>query len=558
MSSLANKILVIGLDGASLELIDPWIKENKLPNIAKIIKNGVSGNLKSTLPPYSAPAWSSIITGKNPGKHGVFGFTMRKSDDYDVMPVNSSLRKSKDLWEILNEHGKKVIVINVPLTYPTRKVNGFLITGLMTPRGANDFTYPDSLKEEIRKIAPEYKIEPDEYYVKGREDIFLKDLYTTTENLTKTTLYFIKKHKWDFFMVVFTGTDRIQHALWHCMDSNHPAYNPKNGKKFGDAILKFYQKVDDIVGKMLDRIDENTTIIILSDHGAQPVHRLLHISNLLMKIGLLKLKKGIYTRFKYLLFKLSFTPLNLYKLLLKLGLGKLRQTIQTKTGKKKIKSQLQKIFLSLEDIDWSRTKAYAGGQNQVWVNLRGREPKGIIKPGVEYEEVRSMIIDEFKKFKDPQGGQEIFQLVLKKEDAYKGEYLGQAPDIVVLPNSTYSIFFGHEFGSNLIIDWPFDYTYSDHSMNGILTLTGPFIKKGKTLNGEVVDVAPTILYLLQIPIQSDMDGKILTEAIEPTYLRLNPIRREQVTPETDLTRYQFSREEEEEVKARLRALGYLS
>ena len=571
-----QKVLVIGLDGATPQLVFPWAKEGKLPNLAKLINNGVSGELKSTIPPMTAPAWTSFMTGKNPGKHGIYHFIEYDPKTYDYFVVGAKNIHAKPIWTILSELNKKVGVMQVPMTYPPEKVNGFIVSGgLGTPGPESNFTYPSELREELLNNF-NFKVTNTEKFFEGNEDSFIKDLIDTEERKAEATIYLMKKYEWDFFMVMFAGTDSIQHFFWKDMDTKHPGHDSEatrdSAKKYENAILNMYQKLDGIVGDILKQIDDNTTVIIMSDHGFGPLYKELHLNTWLMENGLLKLKKKKDMPFyKYWLHKSGFTREMATTLLIKLGLEKIIKSIP-----KKIKKSIPSHYTPSE-IDWSETKAYSvATHGLVYINLKGRNSTGIVSAGKEYEELRDYIIKELQKLKDPETNKKIVDKVFKREDIYFGEYVDKAPDLFVLTDMTY-----HNIGhlDNILIKpvWSqHDSANSgklsswmrkqrsvgsgSHRMNGIFIMQGKYIKKNiKLQNIEIIDIAPTILYLMKVQVPSDMDGKILKNAFSTEWIKYYDVNEQsaslRATRET--LRSVYAEEDEEKVKERLRNLGYL-
>lgn len=551
-----TRVLVIGMDGATPELLFPWAKEGKLPNLNKIINNGTIGNLKSTYPPQSATAWTSFMTGKNPGKHGIFHFLKRNPESYEYLPVNAKDNRAKTIWSILSEHNKKVGVMNVPITYPPDKVNGFIITGLGTPSHESDFTYPIELKEKLLNQL-NYKIQTTEFYKKNNENFFLEDVYNTEQKKTDIAIFLMKNYEWDFFIVVFMGADQIQHFFWKYRDKTHPAHNSKEAEKYGSAILRYYQKLDEFVGNITKYLDNDTNVIIMSDHGGGPLHKELHLNYYLRELGLLSFKKTRKSKINYWLLKLGFSMENIYELASAIKLQRLSNILP-----KKIIGNIPKHdMLSL--IDWDRTKAYShGNMGLMYINLKGREPNGIVTPE-EYDELRDYIIKELYKLKDPETGKNIVDKVFKKEEIYNGECLEDAPDLFIVPEMQY-----HEIASfSDVLTKPtgnideIDFRLrrsGQHRLNGILLMEGKNIKKGITIkNAEIIDLAPTILYMIGIRIPSDMDGKVLKDAFDPLYLESNPIQYEDILQYKTQLDYEWSKEDEEKVKERLRTLGYM-
>lgn len=548
-----QKIMVIGLDGGTFDLIEPWTKAGHLPTFARLMREGAWGNLRSTMPPITAPAWSTFMTGKNPGKHGLIDFVFRQPDSYDVSPVNGSLRQGRSLWSLLSDGGKKVIVTNVPLTYPPEPVNGLMITGLLSPSEKSEFTYPPELADELR--ANGYRIHAPQSYAKGDIDRFLTSIYETTDIQLETVKHLMQEHPWDFLMYVFRGTDRLQHGLWHFMDPDHPLHGAPGTEKYQNAILEHYQYIDQQLADLLDRVDERTMLILMSDHGAGPFHKYIYMNNWLRRWGFLKMKRGPLTRLKEALFALGITPITAYNFLLKLGLGSLKGKVTKGRGQEK----LARLFLSFKDVDWSQTKVYSlGNAGQLWINLRGREPRGIVAPGSEYEQVRQDLIDRLMTMEDPETGERLVDTVYTREDLFQGPYVEQMPDIVFVPKGFRYLSFGeYEFASHRLVDVSYGIT-GWHRRNGMVLLHGSPVQANVRLqNASIEDVAPTLLYLMGQPVPADMDGRVLTDALHLDWIDTTRLAAAQETSQAESRHADFSPADEEAVRQRLQDLGYL-
>lgn len=557
-----NKVLIVGLDGATFDLILPWVKSGKLPFLHDMMEKGVYGDLISTIPVLTPPAWSSFMTGKNPGKHGIVGFFTRETGGYNLEIVNSTHRPRRELWTILSKDGKKVGIINVPFTYPPKKVNGFMITGMMTPPRSNNFTYPIILKEDVKKVMSEGTLDPFFTYLEG-ERVFINKLFDSTDKLANVSSFLINTHAFDFFMVVFNGTDYIQHRFWGRIDPNHPNYQAKEAEKYQKLILRYYQRIDKIISKLFSLVDKKTTVIVLSDHGAGPMQKYININSWFLKTNFLVMKKGLKTRLKRFLYKNGVNPEKIYNALLRVHFGNLG--IKGDRTDRRLPLILKQLFLSFSDIDWKKSKAFSSGSGLIYLNLKGRELLGAVSPGEEYETLRDALINLLYQLKDPETGKHIIEKVYKKEEIYFGPYLDTLPDIVFVPKQGYMIFEGYEFGANSTIT-DAKAISAAHRPNGILLMKGPKIKRNVRLrNADLMDITPTVLHLLRSSIPEDMDGKVLVDALNPSYLSSNPVRCNEKNPaslmpsdapEKNVSPY--SREEEEQLKLRLKNLGYIT
>ncbi len=557
-----SKVLVIGLDGATFDLIDPWVEEGKLPVLAECIKRGTRSYLLSTPLSNSAQAWSSFITGKNPGKHGIYDFFETREDSYGVRFLNASFRKGKSLWRLLSEADKKVGVMNVPMTYPAERVNGVFISGLDSPGIDNNFTYPKGLIDEINRHVGRYILEPGiwGFIRRGRPDIALKKLLEMVKIRTATARYLMESRDWDFFMIVYTATDKVQHHFWKYIDPARPEFN--TNLPYSNAILQVYQEIDKNIQILLETAGD-ASVIIMSDHGAGPsTRRTMYINRWLNKEGFLHYKDSFRLgRIKYnLLEKTSneikkLLPRNAKEFIIRMFPG--------------IRDRADSVLL-LPGIDWSRTKAYSRENHPaIFINTAGREAEGIVKPGEEFEKVRNEIIEKLKNLKCPDTGYPIVGEVFRREDIYHGPEAFKAPDIVFQWNKYLYIHRPTKMEKNkdfleilddrkLLSSENTIRPSGIHRDYGIFIAYGRNLEKNKTIDGaRIYDIAPTVLYLLGIPIPDDMDGKVLKDAISRDYLMKNPIKKGTASSSEEGTLKSFDSEETAAIKERLKGLGYI-
>jgi len=503
------------------------------------------------------------MTGKNPGKHGIYGLMRREKDSYEIVPINSTDRKSLDLWEIISAHGKRAIVMNVPVTYPVRKINGILIAGgFMTPKNAAVYAYPQSIIEELRDAVGEYRA----YFessrdraersisLKSYEEAFLEDTIMTTDVHARAALQLLSR-EWDFFMIEFQGTDALQHTFWKDMDETHPEHDKTRAIRYGNVIRDFYERLDEVVGKMVEKVGSDTDVILVSDHGFTKFSKFVSLNVFLMSNGYLVLKRNPRTLLKRFIFSLGITPINLFALLEKIGLGKYQQSLR----KEEVRSRFRGAFISLRDVDWSKSVAYAmGGWGQIYLNLKGREPNGQVSEE-EIDPLIEKIIRQLSQLRDPSSGNLIFgsRSIYPKQDVYKGPETPLAPEIIAIPDSPYRIFADYEFGTSKLVTEAVAWS-GNHSMDGIFVGYGPDIKHGThTPPAEIIDVAPTLLYLLGLPVPRDMDGRVLREILNENVIRERPI---EVAAAMDFELsedWSHAKDEDEAVKRTLRDLGYL-
>jgi predicted AlkP superfamily phosphohydrolase/phosphomutase len=511
------------------------------------------------------------MTGKNPGKHGLYDWIYRHKDSYDVSPVTAQHCHEPTLWQILGSAGRRVCVFNVPMTYPPKPVNGLVISGMPAPSKQVTITNPPDLLNEIEKEVGEYLLYPDpgQAYSDAGVDAFLDRLYRTTETRFKVMDYLRAREDWDFFMVVLNGTDTVQHAMWKYMSPDHPLHDPDKFSKYGDAILRYYQYVDQAIGEIVTGLGEDTTLMLMSDHGFGPFHKFIHVNNWLRRHGWLKIKRSPKSWVKATLFNLGFAPMRIYNLLMSVGLGKLKREVVRGQGQGLLKT----FFLSFDDVDWPNSAAYSlGNVGQIRLNVRGREPQGFVEPGEHYEAVREEIIARLWEMRDPETGEQVVQEVFRREEIYSGQNLEQASDIVFIPTRMEYFGFGeYEFGSHKIIE-PMERGISGtHRPNGIFLMRGKAIEPGVWLEGvQITDLAPSILHLLGLPTPEDMDGRVLSEVIDDEYVAFDEAQRltsnefdkkssddDLLTAGEELTDEDLSDEDMEAIIDRLRGLGYV-
>jgi len=554
----SERILCLGLDGCSWKVLKPWMDKGKLPQISKLVEAGISGDLLSTYPPNTAPAWSSFMTGKNPGKHGIFDLSMLNKKELSEYPATSQCLKGQTLWEILSDHGKSVMVMSIPVSYPLRKVNGVLIGDFLTPKGARNFTHPPELLDELESRFGPYRLHYNQVYTKRNVGNVIQEAYDVLEYQSKVADYLLKKQKWDFMAIHFFGTDRLQHELWHLMDPDHPAYEERVTAKYGEKLSGFFTALDQSLSQLIETAGEDVHIALLSDHGFGPTHHYLTINNWLIEEGYLRFKKGAWTKLKSLFFRAGITPDLMYKLAMNLGMANFRQSGGLGT-RHHIFQLLYLFFLSLQDVDWKHTKAYSKGNfGQIFLNVKDREPHGIINMGEPYKSVREEIIAKLKKLTVPGSSRLLLDPVFRREDIYTGDNNEAAPDIFFLPaDMSYKALGTMDFISNRFIQKSFGHS-GDHRMEGILALCGPhFQKTGFVEQAEIMDLAPTILYLLGLPIPEDMDGRVLSDVFVEDFTRDNPKRTDSSHRKREEEGENLSDSELSEIKKNLKALGYM-
>ena len=554
------RLLVIGLDGGTFDLLRPLMAQGHMPNLAELVDHGCWGPLASTIPPFTGAAWSTFITGRNPGQHGVIAFTTRDRFNYDTQGqgfVNAQ-RFDYTLWELLSTAGKRVGVVNVPLTYPARPVNGFMVTGMLTPAGASRFTYPP---EFATRIGPDYMIDVD--FLRDGERFRLTGLPPKPEMLaqirrmtqarTAHGVRWLQEEAWEFFMLVYTSTDRVSHFFW----DEVPALLAGQPSPNQAELLAFFHELDEGIGQLAAAAGPETNILFMSDHGFGPApDRRFYVNVWLEQLGLLRPRPGEG------LLDLDYWRIRLARnKRLKAALRRiLPQSTQDAVQKTTSQAGGQK-----EAFDWANTQAFfvpiyfhvCG----VEVNVQGEHRAGSVPAGAQYEAVRDQIIAAAQQLRDPATGRAIVTLAARREALYDGPYVHDFPDVILVLEPEY-IGAGSLAGSSLFEPHPDPMRPGEHREDGIFIASGPRVvpRPGALPNLKLWDVTATILYALDVAIPAGLDGRVLTELFDPAYLAAHPVRIDQAAPMPTAPAAGgalLSDHEEAELAERLRSLGYL-
>ncbi len=547
MAGKKRRVFCIGIDGATFDVIKPMVVAGELPTFARLMEHGAFGPLLSTPNLISPSAWTSFLTGVNPGKHGIFEFYEKKRDCYGVRFINASDRKAASLWSILSEKGATVGVVNVPMTYPAEKLNGFLIAGLESPGPeAKGFCSPSGLYEELKGALGRYIMEPGitSHVMAGDLGSAEALLYESIENRKASTLYLMKKYPWDFFNVVFRDTDPAQHCFWKYYDKGSPDYV---NSPYGCVIPEVYRRIDAAIGEILDALPGDVTVIVLSDHG----FGFRQYGNLCLN--------GWLEGGRHLSFREGDKPALT---------GRLYRQVE-KRFKRKTKERLVRLFPRLRDrvqsgvffssIDWSHTRAFADGIREgIYINLAGREPEGIVEKGAEYESLRDEIIAGLMETTDPESGEPVVDKVLKREEVYDGDMTEMSPDLIVRWRPDVGInglkaADGRAFTPRFLTEEHRTIS-GDHRESGVLFLTGPAVRSGEIKDASIMDLAPTILHVMGHGVPEDMDGVVLKGALKT---KKKVVLSEPSGKDGPDIEGGYAPDEEEAVRKRLRDLGYV-
>ncbi len=537
--------MVVAFDGATLDLIEPWAAAGHLPHLKKLIDHGAVARLVSTQPPITGAAWTSFQTGVHPGRHGVFDWLSRKDGSYQLAPISSQTIKREVLWEYLSRHGLRVGVMGVPVSYPARSVHGFILTDLLTPDGVN-YASPPELKDEIERNVGPYPVMPEHWRGRYAARDWLQHLKDSLQRRIEIALYLMKTKPWDFFMLHCMETDSVSHQMWHLLDGiKRPRYH--GGDCTGNPILEIYQAADRALGQVLAELDDETTVFVISDHGFGPLYYNIYLNCWLYEHGYLVLKKNVTTLLKHIAWRLGLTPENLYVLaerarLLDLG-SRLRHG--------NLHDLLGRVFLSTQNIDWPKTRAYSHGNvGQVYLNLKGREPQGCVDPQTA-KSIIAEIIEKLTAFRNPYTGTSVFDRIYRKEEIYAGEEIARAPEILLVPKDGAMAVGTTEFLSHRTSSL----TYAGsgwHRMEGVFIAAGKPITPGKRPKLQIVDLFPILVAALGVPIPTGLDGHV-PEGLLEISVKSQHERVQTRGPSGGVPNARW----EKEIRERLKNLGYV-
>ena len=541
-----RKVYVIGFDGATWRFIQPLVERGEMPNFGRLMRDGTCGDLMSTIPFQSAAAWVTFMTGKNSGKHGVYMF-----QDYDALSysyvgrtANSRYFSGRTIFDIVGQLGGKVTAIRVPMTYPAWPINGVMVSGFPTPGDTPDSFYPAELRDDLGSSAQPEQSDFRELSTEQQVETLEAQMGRLSDMVSR-----LMDRESDLFMVVHRISDEVHHFFIGFVDQRTPAYDSEKAAKYGDLVNHFYREMDRTLGEMLDRLSPDDTVFVISDHGGNitpPRH--LNLNVWLAQRGLLtprRAAKSLKTR--------------IYALNQSLLPASFRSALRRRVPRT-VRSELRKTWKGLQEIDFAQTSAYLFPMKcppltGVVINLKGRQEQGVVEAS-EYEPLRDRIMHDLMELRDPHTGQKVVTSVFKREDLYQGPYVQRAPDIIVWCHELYKE--GPFAVGPLIGDVPYDELVQvpgAHDEKGIFLAMGPGIERGLVLEGaRLIDVPPTILHAMELPVPSDMDGHVLTEIFTDQAREVASI---DLALDQGSGQNYLSEDEELQIKEKLRGWGYL-
>ncbi len=456
---MVKRVFVLGLDAFTPELCFKRFRD-EMPNLSALMEKSAWGISNGVTPPLSCTSWVAFAKGKNPGESAMQGFTSRKDFAYNKFFVaNSTIIEKERIWDILSKQGKRCIVINVPVTYPPYDVNGIMISSFLTPNEDREYCYPREIKEEIDRIADGYVIDV-KGFKKKPKDIVFRELIEMEEKRFKVTKEFIKSKEWDFFIMVTTGTDRIHHAFWADMDEGHPDH--KKDTPFKDAIKDYYRFIDEKIGEIAELLGKEDALLVMSDHGARDMHGFVNVNEWLIKEGYMEM----------------------------------------------LEYPKEPTLFDEAKIDWGNTRVFCTGNyiGRIFINLKGREPKGIVDER-DYKALREEVREKLLGIRN-EDGEKMDTMVFRREEIYSGKHLEMQPDLIVH-------FDDLKWGASQMIGFGklFSHTAdkgrnaANHYRRGMYLLKAEGVKPGKGKDVDLIDLMPTVLKLMNEKIPQDVEGK---------------------------------------------------
>jgi predicted AlkP superfamily phosphohydrolase/phosphomutase len=550
-----KRVFILGIDGGEFRVIDHLRSAGELPFIGRMMEEGVRRPLLTVTPPLTPAAWASFYTGTNPGRHGVIDFLTRRKDRYSLIPVHRSMVSGRPLWEAAGRADRRSLVINVPLTYPPDELKGWMISGMDTPGPHNRYFQPPGLRDEVLELTPDYR--PDVHISRRRlkRTEGLREWYVgEVLKLQGARLSVVDKlsssRPWDLAVAVLVASDRLQHVFWKDVEAAMSSGDIPGRETPAGAVFESYRTADAFLEKLWSGMDGEDHLMVISDHGFGPLDKEVNLNLLLAELGYLSFKQAPVAS------SLGRQLSGKAREFLPSGLrNALRRILPPPEAK-----PLEGLGILEETVDWDRTRAYAVGYlGGIYLNLRGREPGGIVPPE-ERAETLEALTASLEGFRDPEDGLPLVTEVHRREDIYRGPETGRLPDLVLTLRdhrctARHSLAgAGEELFSKPLEGFGTLSHTGSHRPRGIFLGMGPrFAGKEIPVEPGIMDLFPTTLDLLGLPVPAGLDGSSLTGG-EPVPETAGDAGDDACRPEP---RSSLSSDEEQEVLENLKDLGYL-
>lgn len=483
-------VYVVGLDGADWSLLRPWIEAGSLPAFARVLDEGVAGDLESTLPPVTFPAWKCYSTGKTPGKLGVYEWFAYDRQTNEISANDASDFRSREYWDVLADHGHSVGVVNMPTTHPADARNGdgdtddrlessgdgevFVVAG-SPANERKPFTSPESLKSELLSAVPGYRVKPDLVLDEATADELVTEATALFEQRFDAATWLAEERDCDLVHTTLFATDTLQHRLW-----DRP-----------EALLSAYERVDELLGELLDR-DDADAVVLMSDHGFREIDEVFLINQWLIERGDLAIEES---ETRDLLASIGVTEERLKRLVDKMGLANLAQSLVPESIQRAFPSESGRVAVQNAEIDWTQTKAVSLGRGPIYVNY------GAFGGADEADRYAAKLADDLRTAETP-AGDPVVTAVHDPAEFYTGERQ-RSPDLLVeytpgvdAPESIGGAVFGET------TEW-----LATHRRTGVFAAVGESIADGNA-DLDLYDLAPTLLHYLGAPVPEDVDGDV--------------------------------------------------
>jgi predicted AlkP superfamily phosphohydrolase/phosphomutase len=535
MGGLDGKAVVLGLDGVTWDLLDPLCEAGVMPNLARAKSSAHWGRLASCLPPYSAPAWTSIATGKNPGRHGIFDFWEAGSAG-ERRPVSARSARGAKLWDLASAAGRRVHVVNVPVTYPPAEVNGSFVSGMMTPGESVAYTHPPELKAELKALPGGYEADPYAAGLTGRA--FIRQTHHWIRQKERAVQHMIGGGEWDLLFTVIQAPDPLQHKFWNLLDASDPRHDPTLAAELLPDLHEAYRRCDEVIGDRLAMAEQGAFVLVLSDHGFGRYEKLLYVNRLLEDAGLLVRARGARPASKRL------SARSLIKLARRADVLSLEGRLPNSV-KQRLASGLDRALAA--PVDWERTRAYAGSGSGECVFVSAHVPAG------EREDVCRQVIEALEAVRDPDTGEPVLERALRREQVYQGSELERLPDVLLDFGERPYLAADRLATPQLIEPLPTSGGGGRHRRNGVILAAGPGVPAGRLDGASILDVCPTVLHAMGLPVPDDLDGRVLTEFFSDG----RAVKTTAASEATAATPADYSADEEDAIRASLEGIGYM-
>lgn len=550
-----TRLAIIGIDGATYEIIRPMVAAGELPHIARLLREGASGDLESEKPPMTPPAWTSMFTGLNPGRHGVFHFIRRKLGTYECALNDSRNYAGKDMMSLLGRRGWSVGALSVPMTYPPIPMPaGWMVSGIPMPLHGDTIAWPKGTVAEMERVLgrpyrPDVDYGPyDGDTEREREDLDLfeplrRDLFDIERDRLRLTEHFLREHPTDLFFTVVSVTDRCQHYFWKFQDRSHPGWSEEGERRYGETIRDAYRLADEFVGRVRAIVGDEVPVAIVSDHGFGPQHWDFHVNQWLEEQGFLVRRRVPYW---------TWGRVSLGDALRRLRLGALARALGP-LARMPLARPKRKTHADARDVVWERTRAF-GQLHGICVNLEGREPHGVVRGEDGYRRTVAEIVARLRELQGPEGGPAVDYTVVK-EDEYHGPRTAEAPDVQYQMMGL-SCIAKEDWGTrDLYLRRRLAPISGQHRFNGVFALRAPGVEAGSVIEGmHIQDTAPTLLYAVREAVPRWMDGRVrgdlMSQPWEPDWDRGEE-------PDAGSTAASFDDADAKAIEESLRGLGYL-